>query len=142
MLFKESKPKSKIIPMDSRSAVTVFKTVRLERPNPREELTLADLENSLAQAVWKFFDRLRFEAADRLRINEADLLLADVRVTGMKIDGHQVINPEGFTGHSLEFTLCLSLVRRDSLPVEDDAGTVFEEGSVRAHLHRPKHRTG
>jgi hypothetical protein len=133
-MFRKQEPVNKIIPFGSESAVTVFKVIQLERPNPREELTSIDLENHLAQAIWKFFDRLRTEAATRLQTNEADLLLADARVTGMKIDGHKIINPEGFTGRHLEFTLCLTLIKRDRLPAEGEKGTIFEEGSVRAHL--------
>ena len=133
-MFRKKEPANRIIPLDSRSAVTVFRVIRLERPNPKEEITSADLENNLAQAIWRFFDHLRTEAASRLQTNEADLLLTDARVTGMKIDGHKVISPEGFTGRNLEFTLCLTLVKRDMLPAEEIKGAVFEEGSVRAHL--------
>ncbi len=120
------------IPLDSRSAVTVFKSISILRPNPREELTATDLENSLAQALWKSFDSLRGEAASRLGIDEVDLLFADARVMGIKIDGHQVINPEGFPGREIDLALCITIVRRDKLPKEN--GIVFEEGAVRAYL--------
>ncbi len=133
-MFRKQEPTANIIPFDSRSAVTVFKVIKLERPNPKEEVTSADLENHLAQAIWKFFDRLRVEASARLQTNEADLLLADARVTGIKIDGHKVINPEGFVGRELEFTLCLTVIKRDLLPADENVGTILEEGSVRAHL--------
>ena len=133
-MFRKKEPINKIIPLDSRSAVTVFKVIQLDRPNPKEELASTDLENHLAQAIWKFFDRLRTEAASRLQANEADLLLTSAKVTGMKIDGHKVINPEGFTGKHLEFTLCLTLIKREKLPGEEEKGVIFEEGSVRAHL--------
>ncbi len=133
-MFRKTEPTSKIIPLDSRSAVTIFKIIQLERQNPGEELTQTDLENNLAQAVWKLFDGLRIEASGRLGINEADLLLADVRVIGVRVDGHQVINPEGFRGRTMEFNLCISLVKRDRLPAEDNQGDIFEEGVVRAYL--------
>jgi hypothetical protein len=133
-MFRKKKPVNRTIPFDSKSAVTVFRVIQLERLNPSEELTSIDLENHLAQAIWKFFDCLRVEAATRLQTNEADLLMADAKVTGMKIDGHKVINPEGFTGRHLEFTLCMTLIKRDKLPAEGVEGTILEEGSVRAHL--------
>ncbi len=121
-----------LIPLDSKSAVTVFKSICILRTNPREELTSVDLENILAQALWKSFDRLRGGAAERLQTDEVDLLLTDARVIGIKIDGHRVHNPEGFTGREIELTLCLTIVRRDKLPAE--GGEIFEEGSVRAYL--------
>ena len=64
-----------LTPLDSKSAVTVFKSVRIARSNPREELTPVDLENLLAQALWRSFDQLRNDAAARLQVNEVDLLL-------------------------------------------------------------------
>lgn len=134
MFRKKKEAVSKILPLSSKSAATVFKTIKLDRVNPSQELTSADLENCLAQATWKFFDALRVEAGSKLGVDENDMLLADARIIGMKIDGHRVINPEGFTGKHIEFTLCLTLVRRDSLPDEDQGGAVFEEGIVRAHL--------
>ena len=121
-----------LTPLDSKSAVTVFKSVRIARSNPREELTPVDLENLLAQALWRSFDQLRNDAAARLQVNEVDLLLADARVVGIRIDGHQVLSPEGFTGREIELQLCLTIVRRDKLP--EKGGIVFEEGSVRAYL--------
>jgi len=121
-----------LTPLDSKSAVTVFKSVRIARSNPREELTPVDLENLLAQALWRSFDQLRNDAAARLRVNEVDLLLTDARVAGIRIDGHQVLSPEGFTGREIELQLCLTIVRRDKLP--EKGGIVFEEGSVRAYL--------
>jgi hypothetical protein len=125
-----------LTPLDSESAVTVFKSVCITRSNPREELTSVDLENLLAQALWRSFDQLRNNAAARLRVNEVDLLLTDARVTGIKIDGHQVINPEGFTGGEIELQICLTIVRRDKFP--EKGGIVFEEGSVRAYLTAAK----
>ena len=125
-----------LTPLDSKSAVTVFKSVRIARSNPREELTPVDLENLLAQALWRSFDQLRNDAAARLQVNEVDLLLADARVVGIRIDGHQVLSPEGFTGREIELQLCLTIVRRDKLP--GNGGMVFEEGSVRAYLTAAK----
>ena len=125
-----------LTPLDSKSAVTVFKSVRIARSNPREELTPVDLENLLAQALWRSFDQLRNDAAARLRVNEVDLLLTDARVVGIRIDGHQVLSPEGFTGREIELQLCLTIVRRDKLP--GNGGMVFEEGSVRAYLTAAK----
>ena len=121
-----------ITPLDSKSAVTVFKSISITRSNPREKITSTDLENLLAQALWKSFDQLRSEVAMRLRVEEVDLLLTDARVTGIKVDGHQVPDPEGSMGREIELDLCITVVRRDKLST--DNAIAFEEGSVRAHL--------
>jgi hypothetical protein len=120
-----------LTPLNSHSAATIFKSITIARPNPREELSATDLENHLAQAIWKCFDRLRSDASARLQVNETDLILADARVMGIKVDGHEVINPEGFIGREIELSLLLTLVRRDRIPAV--GAHAFEEGSVRAH---------
>ena len=120
-----------ILDLSSGSAATIFSFIKIPRENPRDELGIVELENSISQAIWKMFDGIRGEISGRLGVDEADLLLADARVIGIKIDGHQIINPSGFTGHELEILLAVTIVRRDRF-VEGKA--LFEGGSVRAYL--------
>lgn len=120
-----------IVDLDSESAATIFSFINIERDSPKEELGMIELENSLSQAIWKMFDSIREDVAVRLNVEGADLLLADARVIGVRIDGHQIINPSGFTGKDLELLLALTMVRRDKF-VENKE--IFEGGSVRAFL--------
>jgi len=120
-----------ILDLDSKSAVTIFSSVTIKRDNPREELGMIDLENSISQAIWKLFDGSRREAAERLQIGEVDLLLTDARVMGMKIDGHQVINPHGFKGKELDVILAITMVKRNQFVDETNP---IEGGSARAYL--------
>ncbi len=120
-----------IIDLDSGSAVTLFSSVEIVRENPHEELGMVDLENHVSQAIWQMLDGSRAQAAERLGINEVDLLLTDARVMGVKIDGHKVINPHGFTGKKLEVFLMLTMVRRDRFV---ESAYLLEGGSVRAYL--------
>jgi len=120
-----------IVDLDSGSAATIFSFITIQRDNPREELGSIELENSISQAIWKMFDGIRGEISKRLGVEEADLLLADARVIGIKIDGHQIINPSGFKGNELEILLAVTMVRRDKF-VENSE--LFEGGSVRAYL--------
>lgn len=117
--------------LDSNSAVTIFSTVAIPRANPRETLSEIDLENYISQAIWKFFDKYRGAAAERLNASEMDLVLHDARVVAIKIDGHQVLNPQGFTGRTVEIVLGGTLTRRDDV---EDGTQVFESGAVRAYL--------
>ena len=113
-----------ILDLDSRSAATIFSFIKIPRDNPREELGMVELENCLSQAIWKMFDGIRERISERLNVDGADLLLTDARVIGIKVDGHQIINPSGFTGKELEILLSVTMVRRDKF-VEDKE--LFEE---------------
>ena len=123
---------TRIIDLDSKSAVTIFTLVTIPHDNPRQEIGLTDLENYISQAIWKTFDQCRNEAAARLEVNEVDLLLTDARVMEIRIDGHPVINPHGFTGSKLDVILAITMVKRDKFIEEADI--ILEGGSVRAHL--------
>ncbi len=123
---------NRILDLDSKSAVTIFSLVTIPRDNPRQELGLTDLENYISQAIWKTFDQCRREAAERFGENEADLLLTDARVMEIRIDGHPVINPHGFTGSKLDVLLAITMVKRDKFI--EEAEIILEGGSVRAHL--------
>ena len=119
----------KIADFGPNKGVTIFSTVKITREHPTQALTSVDLENHISQAVWKFYNDCRSEAADRLGKSEMDLIMTDARVVGVKIDGHQVINPSGFTGRELEVKLCMSMVGEKT--GED---TPVEGGSIRAHI--------
>ena len=123
---------NRILDLDSKSAVTIFTLVTIPHGNPRQEIGLTDLENYISQAIWKTFDQCRNEAAARLEVNEVDLLLTDARVMEIRIDGHPVINPHGFTGSKLDVILAITMVKRDKFIEEADI--ILEGGSVRAHL--------
>ncbi|MFH1694351.1 MAG: hypothetical protein ABH880_01170 [Patescibacteria group bacterium] len=121
----------KILELNSDQAVTIFSSVKIVREHPTRALTNIDLENYISQAVWKFFDKHRGEASERLSVGEMDLVLSDVRILGVKIDGHQVINPSGFTGREFEIGLSLTVVRKDA---DDDSVYMVEGGSMRAYM--------
>lgn len=121
----------KVADLDPQSAVTVFSAVKSIREHPTRALTPVDLENAISQAVWKFYNECRREASDRLGVGEMDLEVTDARVVGIKIDGHQVINPSGFTGRELEVKLSISMARKDG---PDVSGTPVEGGSFRAFI--------
>ncbi len=117
--------------LDSDSAVTIFSAVTISRSNSRETLSEIDLENYISQAIWKFFDKHRAAAAERLNTSEMDLVLCDARVVAIKIDGHQVLNPQGFAGREIQIVLGGTLMKRDDVR---DGIQVFESGAVQAYL--------
>lgn len=127
----------KVIGLDSNTAVTVFYSVDLPHQS-RGEISETDLENYLSKAVWKSYDALRGLAAGRLNVNEADLVLAGVRVVGVKVDGHEVINAHGFTGKNVQISLCITMVKREVIKEpkakEKEKVEILETGSVEAYL--------
>lgn len=128
---------TKVIGLDSNTAVTVFYSVNLPHQS-RGEISEADLENYLSKAVWKSFDALRGLAAGRLDVAEADLVLAGVRVVGIKVDGHEVINAHGFAGKNVQISLCITMVKRGVIgepkAKEKENVEILETGSASAYL--------
>lgn len=120
----------KIAQKDPKTTATIFSSEKVIRDHPTKALTPVELENYVSQAVWKFFNHSRSVAASRLEVGEMDLITTDVRVIGIKIDGHQVINPIGFTGRELEITLSVSM----SKDVPSNGETHIEGGAVRAYM--------
>lgn len=91
----------------------VYSSKVIYRDRPFEELTEAEVESAIAQAIWKMFDDERRVFASRLNLSELDVVMADVRILFMKLDGAAVINPLGFKARTLEIGLVETLVVRD-----------------------------
>jgi len=108
----------------------MFSSVKVVRDHPTKALTPVELENYVSQAAWKFFNQSRTTASQRLEVGEMELSTTDVRVVGIKIDGHQVINPIGFTGRHLEIILSVSM-SKETMPGQH---VPVEGGAVRAYM--------
>ncbi len=102
-----------ILNLDSSLALTIYSSVSLVRPKPKEIIDEADLDNLISQAIWRFFDKQRPRAAKKMGIEEIDVLLSDVRIRGIKVDSHKVVNPLGFKAKSLEIYLSETFGSRD-----------------------------
>jgi len=104
---------SEIIILGSSSFIfTVPAWVKVQRES-KEEVEEAELENLISQAVWKFLNVFRPQAVDVLGISETDILLADIRNLGVKVNGHKVLNPIGFKAKTIEFLIEETFVNRD-----------------------------
>ncbi|MEK7462750.1 MAG: hypothetical protein AAB621_00070 [Patescibacteria group bacterium] len=102
-----------ILNLDSNLALAIYSSVSLVRPKPKELIDEADLDNLISQAIWRFFDKQRPRIAKKMGIEEIDVLLADVRIRGVKVDGHKVVNPLGFKAKSVEIYLSETFAVRD-----------------------------
>lgn len=90
----------------------VYSSKIIERDRSRLEITEAEIENIIAQSIWKLFDEERVPFASRLDISEMDIILADVRVLHIKLDDNFVVNPIGFTAKKVEIGLSGTLISR------------------------------
>ncbi len=102
-----------ILSLDSRFATTIFSSVSLVRTNPKDVIDEADLDNLISQAIWRFFDKHRFKIAQKMEVDEVDVLLTDVRIRDIRIDAHRVVNPIGFKAKSVEIFFSQTFVTRE-----------------------------
>lgn len=102
-----------ILNLDSNLATTIYSSVSLVRSKPKDVIDEADLDNLISQAIWRFFDKQRPKAAKKMSVEEIDVLLSDVRIRGIKVDGHKVVNPLGFKAKSIEIYLSETLAVRN-----------------------------
>lgn len=102
-----------ILTLDSQLATTIYSTISLIRTRPKELIDEADLDNLISQSIWRFFDRERLKAAQKMGVGDIDVLLGDVRVKEIKVDGHKVVNAIGFKAKSLDVSLSQTFVPRD-----------------------------
>lgn len=106
--FFRALPKGKyptLLVLDPSYAVTIPGAVTLSREHPAKAIDEAELENLISQAVWRFFDHYRPLAMARLGVNDLDLLLMDIRILDVRLDGHRVSNPLGFAAKTAEVAL-------------------------------------
>lgn len=102
-----------ILNLDSAFATTIHSSVSLIRNHPREPIDEADLDNLISQAVWKMFDRYRAKVAFKMAASDLDVLLTDIQIKRIKLDGYKVVNPLGFQARSVEIGLSQTFVVRN-----------------------------
>jgi hypothetical protein len=78
----------------------------------KRKITVAEVENLVAQAMQKIFNGCRAEAAKRLKIDELDTILVGARAEHFKVDGKVVASPVGFTGKKISLLLELTFTGR------------------------------
>lgn len=129
-----------ILSLDSSFATSMYSSVSLVRTNPKDVIDEADLDNLISQAIWRFFDKHRFKVAQKMGVDETDVLLTDVRIRDIRIDGHRVVNPIGFKSKSVEIFFSQTFVTRefmrelrDVVPKENII-LMIEAGTAMSHV--------
>jgi hypothetical protein len=78
----------------------------------KRRITVAEVENLVAQAMQKIFNGCRTEAATRLGVHELDTILVGANAEHFKIDGRPVASPVGFAGKKITLLLELTFTGR------------------------------
>lgn len=98
------------------------------RDKQNDEISEAEIESAITSAIWKMFDDERKNFAARHNISELDVILTDVRVLYIKLDGAAVSNPIGFKAKTVEVGLVETMVTRDLS--DDIVGRTPKKGEV------------
>ncbi len=113
--FRRLKKYKIILGLDSHLASTIYSSAVIVRDNYKDLINEPELDNLISQAIWKFFDRQRGKVAAKMGVTDLDILLADVKIRGVKLDGHKVVNPAGFKAKTVEIQFSQTFLRRDFL---------------------------
>jgi hypothetical protein len=84
-----------------------------EHANAKTKLTIAELENLIAQAMAKIFIGCRSEAAKRFGVNDLDAVMVGAKTKHFTIDGKAVASPVGFMGKKISLLLELTFTTRE-----------------------------
>ncbi len=106
---------SVIIGLDPDLCSTLYSNAAIIRQQPHVLIDEADVDNIASQAIWRLFDRQRQTIAAKLGVSEIDIVLADLHVNEVRLDGHKVVNPIGFKAKTVEFHFRQTIVARDVL---------------------------
>lgn len=129
-----------ILSLDSLFSTTMYSSVSLVRTNPKEVIDEADLDNLISQSIWRFFDKHRFKVAQKMNVDEVDVLLTDVRIRDIRIDSHRVVNPIGFKAKAVEIFFSQTFITREFLRElreflpRENIELMIEGGTALAHV--------
>ncbi len=135
-----------VLSLNPQFATTIHSSISLVREKSKIPIDDPDLDNLVSQAIWKFYDRQRGKVAVKMQINDLDVLLSDVQIKGIKLDGHKVVNPIGFNAKSVEFQFNATFTSRDcinglkSILPREQVVFIGEDGSTLAYLLSHSHK--
>ncbi len=94
--------------IDSSCVVTAALSQTVTRASEQSEITEEEIEQVIAQTLWKAFDIARPDAARRLGVFDTELFLVDAQALRIRLDGCRVVSPLGFIAREIEITYRLS----------------------------------
>ncbi len=131
------KDKNYALSINPTNGTAVYSSRLSNRDKQNEEITEAEIESAITSAIWKMFDDERKKFAIRQNMSELDVVLTDVRVLYIKLDGGVVPNPLGFKAKVIEVGLVETLVTRTlsedinaKMPKRGDTSFILENASA------------
>jgi hypothetical protein len=110
--FGLGKQTNLLISFHSGLITAVHGAVVVVRERPKIPIDDPDLDNRIAKAMRKFFDRMRIPAAHKMNVSDLDAVLSDVMVKRVRLDGNRILNPVGFRAKTVEIQLIETIVPR------------------------------
>ncbi|MGC9599573.1 MAG: hypothetical protein ABSE18_04275 [Minisyncoccia bacterium] len=109
-----------------------------ERANAKTKITIAELENLIAQAMAKIFNGCRSEAAKRFGADELNAVLVGAHAKHFMVDGKTHTSPVGATGKKISLLLELTFTTRaifeDLKPLFNSPEGFFFREAPQTHL--------
>lgn len=91
-------------------AKTVYTTTSVIREESEKRISEAELEDLLANALWKASNREKARAASFFEMSDIGVELVSARVMGVRLDGFRVISPVDFSAKTVEFEISLTFM--------------------------------
>lgn len=119
-----------ILALSAENVATIESSVSVFRVHQDELIDEGELDSVLFHALWSFLNKFRPLAAKKLNTSELDLVIANIAVFGVKLQGHNVFNPLGFSGKEIEFSFRVSFISRSLLPTLERIARRSESGPI------------
>lgn len=129
-------PTRAIIASSSKKATTVEDSVVLKREIGSGPIKESEVDTIIFKAFWSFLNRYRPWAAEKMSVNELDLVLAEASVQKMLLGKYEIINPVGFEGEDITLFFRATFVPRDFQRVAENLSSwadkvrIVESGAV------------
>lgn len=101
-----------IISLDPAFSATVYSLSDIVRANPSKVIDEAEADNIISYAIRKFINEERVAAASRMGADLSDMVVADIKVRNINIDGHQVVSGIGLAGKVISLGMSGTFVLR------------------------------
>lgn len=126
--------------LDSKSATTLKDFVDVKRNKKEDDITEKELEHLIFQGLWNFLNLNRPWIAQKMKTKESDLILANIEIVSIELDGNKVINPMGFSGEMVSFCFQCTFIPREIMPSMETLNTwsqnmmICEEGAALSYF--------
>ena len=116
-----SRTRRVVLALDPDSATTVTAKITVPRVHQQEPIREGELDYLVFKGLWSFLSEYREWAAKKMKVTDADMVLANVSVSRVFLDGSQVLTPIGFKGKECTLQLVGTFVPRNILPLVEQA---------------------